>query len=828
MTESHGKIRCVITKFTLVIGATVAFWFLGINSVSAANVSVVLPNGGECLTVGTKFTIEIASDANHVALYYRADGAQPAHLDSSLIKHPLQQTTWGWTPSTDDISETGRIWVEGHLNNHNSTGDWDDSNADFAVRADCSGGNGGNGGNGGGGSVTSAGGKLAHRPEIEIISPKKGVFNDSIKIDYKATDKNDELGQENLGLGSAPVSIFYSKSTDVIRLKKLIAKNLPAVGLYDWDITDIPDRDDYAIIIEATDNSKEVGQAISETFSIDSTVPVVKVYSSGAEISWLTKNKTYSFIEYGPISNEYTSRTDFDTELTKEYYALIENLTASTTYYFRTIAGRAFDKEITVSEEFSFSTPLSPTQVSGLFGVAGASTTLLSWINPPDSDFQETAIVRRGDRFAKNQEDGEVIFRGDETYYRDSTLTNGTTYYYSIFSINSNNNVSLPVNITLTPKDNLLPAPAPPPPEDDSTSTLSRVRAPSSEPGENAVTLRWRNPESENFLGIQIIRNEDSLPANAFDGKVIFRGRTEIFKDSGLMADKRYFYGIFVFGWTSNFSSAALTASVTQPLTQTPEPLTSSTSLQEFEEFIIENKPKIIQTDIAKLQNKIKELSSLTEKELGMILSEIKEILNKIKEVSMFVVPEKIEEKPSRITKTLQFGAEDEEVRTLQEILRGFPDIYPEGITTGYFGELTRRAIQRLQTSFGIASSGDETTSGYGLVGSKTRIALNALKERKVQTVIIEPEKFNPKTTIIPVGGIVRWINNDTNVSWPAADIHDTHSNYPESGGCISSAFDACRDLQKGEDYYFIFNIPGTWEYHDHVKPDRVGEIIVK
>ena len=46
--------------------------------------------------------------------------------------------------------------------------------------------------------------------------------------------------------------------------------------------------------------------------------------------------------------------------------------------------------------------------------------------------------------------------------------------------------------------------------------------------------------------------------------------------------------------------------------------------------------------------------------------------------------------------------------------------IYPEGKVTGYFGALTRKAVQNFQKKYGIASSGNEKTTGYGLVGPKT------------------------------------------------------------------------------------------------------------
>lgn len=65
------------------------------------------------------------------------------------------------------------------------------------------------------------------------------------------------------------------------------------------------------------------------------------------------------------------------------------------------------------------------------------------------------------------------------------------------------------------------------------------------------------------------------------------------------------------------------------------------------------------------------------------------------------------------------------EVTKLQKFLAQDKVIYPEGLVTGYFGALTEKAVQRWQAKQGIISSGSASTSGYGVVGPKTREALN-------------------------------------------------------------------------------------------------------
>ena len=110
-----------------------AFYFYAPDAYAV--VSVVKPNGGEILCINQAYTIEVTYDTAHVALYYKTDGTQPVdadganNLDPSKIDHPNNGTTYNWTPNSSHISQTGRIWVEGHLSNHISTSQWDQSNA---------------------------------------------------------------------------------------------------------------------------------------------------------------------------------------------------------------------------------------------------------------------------------------------------------------------------------------------------------------------------------------------------------------------------------------------------------------------------------------------------------------------------------------------------------------------------------------------------------------------------------------------------------------------------------------------------------------------------
>ena len=74
----------------------------------------------------------------------------------------------------------------------------------------------------------------------------------------------------------------------------------------------------------------------------------------------------------------------------------------------------------------------------------------------------------------------------------------------------------------------------------------------------------------------------------------------------------------------------------------------------------------------------------------------------------------------------LGFGSKGEDVKLLQKFLANDKTLYPESLTTSYFGPATKRAVGRFQLKYGIVKSSQD--SGYGFVGPKTRVLLNTLQ----------------------------------------------------------------------------------------------------
>ena len=86
------------------------------------------------------------------------------------------------------------------------------------------------------------------------------------------------------------------------------------------------------------------------------------------------------------------------------------------------------------------------------------------------------------------------------------------------------------------------------------------------------------------------------------------------------------------------------------------------------------------------------------------------------------------QETKMKFTKDLTVGSKGKEVENLQKCLAKFPEIYPEGEITGYFGKKTKAAVIRLQEKYFeeiLKPSG--LTQGNGRVGPATREKLNEI-----------------------------------------------------------------------------------------------------
>jgi peptidoglycan hydrolase-like protein with peptidoglycan-binding domain len=88
---------------------------------------------------------------------------------------------------------------------------------------------------------------------------------------------------------------------------------------------------------------------------------------------------------------------------------------------------------------------------------------------------------------------------------------------------------------------------------------------------------------------------------------------------------------------------------------------------------------------------------------------------------------------PTPLTAALHMGSTGSQVKTLQKMLNAFGYLVADsgpgsvGHETTTFGAATQRAVRAFQCDRDIVCAGTEKTSGYGMVGTKTRLALSRM-----------------------------------------------------------------------------------------------------
>ena len=96
------------------------------------------------------------------------------------------------------------------------------------------------------------------------------------------------------------------------------------------------------------------------------------------------------------------------------------------------------------------------------------------------------------------------------------------------------------------------------------------------------------------------------------------------------------------------------------------------------------------------------------------------------------------------------------------------------------------------------------------------------------QVVTFTDTGYSPNTLIIKNGETVVFKNQSSRTMWPASAMHPTHREYPTTGGCLGSTFDACKGFLPNETWSFKFEKTGTWKFHDHLNLGDFGTIIVQ
>ena len=86
-------------------------------------------------------------------------------------------------------------------------------------------------------------------------------------------------------------------------------------------------------------------------------------------------------------------------------------------------------------------------------------------------------------------------------------------------------------------------------------------------------------------------------------------------------------------------------------------------------------------------------------------------------------------------------------------------------------------------------------------------------------TFILREDGWHPRKLLIQPGEKVTFVNHSKNAFWPATNNHPQHDQY--------SGFDVGHPVPVGESWSFVFDKPGQWGFHDHLRSFYTGYVDV-
>lgn len=266
--------------------------------------------------------------------------------------------------------------------------------------------------------------------------------------------------------------------------------------------------------------------------------------ASGVNFSWTAtddKQLATTTFSYGPTSAYGFAGTV--TGAAPNFQIALSGLAANALYYFRIAATDNINQTAQFLATFhtaGFGPDITPPVISNRSVTIGITTTSVAWDTnePADSQVNYGASPSYGHTALDNN----LILQ--HAFLLFNLLPN-TSYHYRIVSADSSGNSAATADATFTTlKD------AAPPPD---VSSFSLITKPSS------FILNWTNPDPTavpDFSGVKIVRTVNA-PASAVNdsaGTIVYSGPGETVTDNNVVANRNYYYTVFSFDTSGNYS----------------------------------------------------------------------------------------------------------------------------------------------------------------------------------------------------------------------------------------------------------------------------------
>ena len=543
-------------------------------------------------------------------------------------------------------------------------------------------------------------------------------------------------------------------------------------------ITDaVPAEESAVAEPDSSTNSSTSSQASSEPSDEATTTPftishveTASVGTSTATIIWKTNEPATSQVFYDASENYASSSAVITTQNSSHEIKLI-NLKSGTNYFYKVVSKNASGQTIEKSG-FEFNTlykqkivAVPPTISNVKVESIGTSTATIIF----NTDIPAGGKINYGTTTAYEETDGgHNVFLVNHSHPL-SELKPNTTYNFETVVWNSAGNETIYKNVTFTTLPNTITeesastvtasAPTPAPTRSSAggggyyyvpQKVVGKPVVTKVDPLDKEVLFVWQKAKPESGLKTVIVRSENGHTPSPTQGTEVYRGNSGRFADVNLNNSQKYYYSVFRVSETGSYSAPLhFTAVPKQDKTQTniiaTPPVVQKTPIYIFSKTLsrgdqnkqVEHLQVLLASESSIYQKGLITgyFGPLTENAVKTFQKRHKlpatgvantATLKKLEQLSSIeIAKDKAEVYDKALTRSLTVDHKGGDVSVLQQFLIN-AEVYPEALVTGYFGPLTKSAVQRFQREQNI-------TPAYGFFGPTTKKRmLNLIRLRNV------------------------------------------------------------------------------------------------
>ncbi|MBI2669678.1 MAG: fibronectin type III domain-containing protein [Candidatus Yanofskybacteria bacterium] len=287
-------------------------------------------------------------------------------------------------------------------------------------------------------------------------------------------------------------------------------------------------------------------------------------------ISWNTNEPAISKVNYG-TSSAYGSASQLSATLSNTHQVVLAGLLRKTSYNIQIVSTDAAGNTVMSLNQVSATLArlAKPPKIANL--VASNGSVILSWGAPVDDNgvpyelYAGARIYRNTTGFLTTPNSAQLLAQvaSPTLTYTDTGTTNGTTYYYTIFSYDDQGIVSDPAVLSFTPTAPVISGGGggggsggggggggstidliPPQPV-----KLARVVE-----ADGMILLEWDNPSDTDFVRVLIVQNTEHQPLSPDDGQAILEDNVKKSIVVNLQNGKTYYFNIYALDLAKNFS----------------------------------------------------------------------------------------------------------------------------------------------------------------------------------------------------------------------------------------------------------------------------------